>query len=304
MSQQYEQAVIERDRRERADQSWLVFTIIGILVIIVIILTISLFSSSSTRQPVNTEFQKTLFEQTIALRDVNDFLSNQANKDKRFFSKLTKYSNEVYHRFDIISEFVIDKNLLENQKRFSTKQKSYRTKLNNILNKQEKLALFYDSLSKMNQLLPKLSALNTELNKLLFKDNASSKQIYFVTRQLFLIERIKTTVAVLNNDITTGSQVISETETLGHDMGLLIRVYVGLMEGDYKMDVSKISSLKVRNELIKATKMTKKISTEVSIVLEQGIEAYHFVDLINELKKVSSKLQSSYLVLFLQPNAS
>lgn len=300
MSSQYERAVLERFRHSHNNGPWLTIAIIGLLVILVVIISLSLFSESSTVSERHAEFHKTLFEQTNGLLGVNYFLVSRQDKNKHYFSKLNKYSNEINHRFEIISEFIDNNDLPIDQKRFKATENAYRKNLDAILAKGTQLIQYHNAIQKMIQTLPKLLAKNTEINNLLFKNNASSNHIYYFTRQLFLIERMSSNIKILGSDLGDSSFIVTAADRMSRDMALLIRVYQGLLKGDYKMNVSKINNLKIRNELNKVNKLTKILSTQVSTVIELGPEAFQFIDLRMALNKGSLKLQKSYQTLFFE----
>ncbi len=298
MSYEYEQAVKQWDKFANKSPSWLTLGITVFFIFLVIVFTISLFSADSTKNEVVIEFQKTLFEQSNELMDVNYYLSNNQNKDKRYFSKLQKYTNQIEHRFQIISEFIVNNDLKFNKKKFKQAEKAYRKKLGIILKSKKELINYYKSLKSMQKNIPKILTLNTEINDLLFKSNSSNTHIYFITRQLFILERISSNLKSLDVQQNNASSILSAADRLGRDMALLIRVYRGLLKGDYKMNVSKINSLKVRSGLKKVTKLATSLSSDISVLLQQGPKAFQFIDMRNGLQIDSLKLQVYYQALF------
>ncbi|MFV2061292.1 MAG: hypothetical protein ACC653_11465 [Gammaproteobacteria bacterium] len=297
MSSQYERAVIERERLNK-NPNFLTLGIIGFITVGLIILSVSLFGHSSKTNKVRTEFQKTLFEQTNELFDVNYLLMHRANKNKLYFFKLNKYTNQIQHRFDIISEFIDINNVDVNAKKFAASERKYQTKINLILGKKDNLIQYHAALLKMKQLLPKMLAQNTEINNLLFKSNASKNHIYYVTRQLFLIERLVASVNELIAYKTNPELLVTASDRMGRDMVLINRIYQGLLKGDYKMNVTKINNLKVRDGLSKIDKIAKKISQEVSVVLEKAPDVFQFINVRTDLQLESLKLQKNYQALF------
>ncbi len=298
MSYEYEQAVKQWDKFANKSPGWLTLGIIGFFVFLVINFTVSLFSVDATKNEVVIEFQKTLFEQSNELMDVNLYLSNDQKKDKRYFFKLQKYSNQIEHRFQIISEFIVNNDLKFNKKKLKQTEKAYRSKLDKILKSKKELISYHKSLTTMQKNIPKILTLNTEINDLLFKSNSSSTHIYFITRQLFILERIASDLKALDVQQDNASSILSAADRLGRDMALLIRVYRGLLKGDYKMNVSKINNLKVRRGLNKVTKLATSLSSDVGILLQQGSKAFHFIDMRNGLQIDSLKLQVYYQALF------
>ncbi|MFV1984311.1 MAG: hypothetical protein ACC657_12275 [Thiohalomonadales bacterium] len=300
MSLQYDRAVLQRERLRKYSPNWLTIAIIGFITFGVFVLAVTLFGTSSSENNLSVEFQETLFEQTDGMLDVNSLLSSTQKKNKRYFSKLTKYANQINHRFEVIDEFIENNDVVVDQKRFAASESSYRKKLNLILETKNGLIKYHNSLLKMRQTLPKLLSQNTEINTLLLKNNASNNHIYYVTRQLFLIERLTGSVNDLGSNSTNPGLIVTTSDRIGRDTALLIRVYRGLLKGDYKMNVSKINNLKIRNALKKVLKMAMALSKEVTIVLHQGNEAFQFIDARLGLQKNSLKLQKSYHALFFE----
>lgn len=298
MSSQYEQAANQRDRHSNKDPNWITIAIVGFVIICVIVISVSFFGGSSGKSKRDTEFQKTLFEQTNGLLDVNYFLISGQDKNQRYFLKLRKYIDQIYHRFEIIAEFIDSNDVPVDQKKLIATENGYRKKIDLIQENSKDLIAYHDSLKKMKQTLPKLLAQNTEINNRLLEDNASNNHIYYVTRQLFLIERITNNINDLGTNLNDSNLIITAADRMGRDMALLIRVYRGLLKGDYKMNVSKINNLKVRVELNKASKLAMTLSNDISIVLENGPEAFQFLDTRNALLKDSEKLQKNYQALF------
>jgi len=298
MSEQYDQAVIERSHFENKNPLWFFVGIIALVVIITLVVGMSFMGGSSTKNKLGIEFQKTLFEQTDGLLDVDYHLFSSQNKDKRYFSTLNKYTDEIHHRFEIISEFIDDHNIEVDVKGFAQFETQYRNKMDLILSKRKNLIAYHNALLKMKQNLPKLLALNTEVNNLLFKNNGSKNHIYFITRQLFLIERLTSNVTVLAAYLTDAELIVTAMDRMGRDMALLLRIYKGFLKGNYQMNVSKINNLKVRAQINKTSKLAQSLSKEITIILEQGPDAFQFIDERNNLQKYSIKLQKSYQVLF------
>jgi hypothetical protein len=85
-------------------------------------------------------------------------------------------------------------------------------------------------------------------------------------------------------------------------MALLIRVYRGLLKGNYKMNVAKINNLKIRNELNKVLKLSENISKDVSNILRIGPSAFQFIEMRNGLVKDTLALQANYQSLFFVSN--
>jgi hypothetical protein len=297
MSSQYERAVIERERMNKYP-NLLTLGIIGFISVGLIVLSISLFGHSSKTNKLRTEFHKTLFEQTNELFDVNYLLLHRFDKNKQYFFKLNKYSNQIQHRFDIISEFIIDNNVDVDSSRYSASEKKYRKKINFILDRKDSLIQYHAALIKMRQMLPKLLAQNTEINNLLFKSNASRNHIYYVTRQLFLIERLMASIEELAAYKKDSESIVTAADRMGRDMVLINRIYQGLLKGDYKMNVTKINNLKVRDGLNKVHKIAKNISKQVTTILEHAPDIFQFIDVRNGLQIESLKLQKNYQALF------
>ncbi len=302
MSEQYEQAVLERNSYGSSNSSWIFLAVIFVLALIIIFLSLSKLETNSNQNALIIEFQKTLFEQTNGLNDLTAYLSNNDEKNKHYFTRIKKYSNEIYHRFIIISEFIVDNGLLVDQKKFSRAEKNYRKPLDAILEQREKLIQFYKALGKVQQTLPRLLALNSEVTELLIQDNTSENHTYFITRQLFLIERVSNSVQILMDNVTGSAKVIAAADRIGRDMALIMRVYKGLLDGDYRMNVAKIKNLKVRAQLQKIAKTNVPLSKEIGIVLQLGIEVFQFSDRRFELEQQSKKLQKNYQTLFFDPN--
>jgi len=275
MSLQYDRAVLQRERLRKYSPNWLTIAIIGFITFGVFVLAVTLFGTSPSENNLSIEFQETLFEQTDAMLDVNSLLTSTQKKNKRYFSKLTKYADQIKHRFEIIDEFIENNDVVVDQKRFAASESSYRKKLDLILETKNEIIKYHYSLQKMRQTLPRLLSQNTEINTLLLKNNASNNHIYYVTRQLFLIERLTGSVNDLGSNLTNPGLIVTTSDRIGRDTALLIRVYRGLLKGDYKMNVSKINNLKIRNALKKVLKMAKVLSKDVAIVLHQGNEAFY-----------------------------
>ena len=298
MSEQYEQALLARNRFENKNPKWFLFGIIALIAILAIIFGASFFSGSSKKNKPAIEFQKILFEQSDGLLDVDYHLFSSQGKDKRYFTNLNRYSDEIQHRFEVISEFIDDYNISVDKKSFAKLKDKYQKTINSIMSKQKNLTGYHSALLNMKQKLPKLLALNTEINNLLFKNSGSKNHVYYVTRQLFLIERLSSSVTVMAAYLPDAELIVTSADRMGRDMALLLRIYQGLLKGDYQMNVSKINNLKVRGKINKALKLAKSLSKDITGILEQGPDAFQFIDDRTNLQKYSIKLQKSYQTLF------
>lgn len=135
-----------------------------------------------------------------------------------------------------------------------------------VLNAEGTIRMLSEFVGAINEAMPNLLALSDEVVSLMIESGASASQIYIASRQLMLVPRISVNA---NKVLQGGVGSSAAAEHFGRDAALFGRVLTGMLNGDRKMNVSRVTYPDARDKLKEVTEQFEIVQELVSRVLEQ-----------------------------------
>ncbi|MDT8383591.1 MAG: methyl-accepting chemotaxis protein [Gammaproteobacteria bacterium] len=135
-----------------------------------------------------------------------------------------------------------------------------------VLNAEGTIRMLSEFVGAINETMPNLLALSDEVVSLMIESGASASQIYIASRQLMLVPRISVNA---NKVLQGGVGSSAAAEHFGRDAALFGRVLTGMLNGDRKMNVSRVAYPDARDKLKEVTEQFEIVQELVGRVLEQ-----------------------------------
>ena len=110
-----------------------------------------------------------------------------------------------------------------------------RQNIDEILKAQENIIAIGEFSAVISEFVPQMQELLTELSEVLINSRASSRQIFTVSEQSMLIQRINSNV---NQVLEGGQKTAAAIDQFSRDADLFGRVLEGLMNGDRDLGIA------------------------------------------------------------------
>ena len=137
---------------------------------------------------------------------------------------------------------------------------------NTILGAEKNIRGLSQYIASINAAMPNLLAMSDEVVSLMIESGSSASQVYVASRQLMLIPRISVNA---NKMLAGGEGAKKASERFGRDTALFGRVLEAMLQGDRRMNISRVTDPDAREKLMTITKQFKTVHDLVGTVLEQ-----------------------------------
>lgn len=142
-------------------------------------------------------------------------------------------------------------------------------------------------ITSINDEMPNMLALSDEVVSTMIESGASASQVYVATRQLMLLPRI----SVNANKILAGGEGTKDaSDKFGRDAALYGQVLDAMLNGNRKMNISRVTDPDAREKLVKISKQYKVLHELVGTVLEQVPLLFKAQEASLDMLKDSEKL--------------
>lgn len=144
--------------------------------------------------------------------------------------------------------------------------KNFGKNADTILRAEGTIRMLSEFVGAVNETMPNLLALSDEVVSLMIETGASSSQVYIASRQLMLVPRISVNA---NKVLAGGSGSSAAAERFGRDAALFGRVLDGMIKGNRKMNVRRVSDPDAREKLKEVAEQFETVRELVGRILEQ-----------------------------------
>lgn len=139
-----------------------------------------------------------------------------------------------------------------------------RAHVDSILNNQEPILSVRSVIEGIRDVMPDLEGVSTDIATGLVEAKASQSQIYFATRQLFLAQRISTSLS----DVLTGGAVTAlAVDQLTQDVDELKTVVLALQKGNSSMGLEPVVGDSIKGSLLEVAAIAGSIDDSLSMML-------------------------------------
>ncbi|RMG34615.1 MAG: chemotaxis protein, partial [Gammaproteobacteria bacterium] len=115
-----------------------------------------------------------------------------------------------------------------------------------ILRNKEIILSIGELAGRINELVPQLQETSDQVVRQLVRAKASPRQVYVATRQLMLVQRIDNNVGKV---LAGGAETAAAIDQFAQDADLFGRVLDGMLKGDERLDIAKVSDPDGRSAL-------------------------------------------------------
>ncbi|HHI93035.1 MAG TPA: chemotaxis protein [Gammaproteobacteria bacterium] len=135
-----------------------------------------------------------------------------------------------------------------------------------VLRAEGTIRMLSEFVGAVNETMPNLLALSDEVVSLMIETGANSSQVYIASRQLMLVPRISVNA---NKVLAGGTGSSAAAERFGRDAALFGRVLDGMLKGNRKMNIRRVSDPDAREKLKEVAEQFETVHELVGRILEQ-----------------------------------
>ncbi len=135
-----------------------------------------------------------------------------------------------------------------------------------VLRAEGTIRMLSEFVGAVNETMPNLLALSDEVVSLMIETGANSSQVYIASRQLMLVPRISVNA---NKVLAGGAGSSAAAERFGRDAALFGRVLDGMLKGNRKMNIRRVSDPDAREKLKEVAEQFETVHELVGRILEQ-----------------------------------
>lgn len=139
-----------------------------------------------------------------------------------------------------------------------------RSHVDAILNNQDAILSVKEVITAVKDVLPDLLEVSTEITNALVEKKADPSQIYYTTRQLFLAQRINSS---LNEVLAGGFATALAVDQLTQDVDELKTVVDALLNGNSALGIKAIKSAEVKEQLLEVTAILGDLDDSLGMIL-------------------------------------
>ncbi|RTZ73594.1 MAG: chemotaxis protein [Gammaproteobacteria bacterium] len=139
-----------------------------------------------------------------------------------------------------------------------------RSHVDAILNNQDAILSVKEIINSIKDTLPDLLELSTEVTNALVEEKADPSQIYYATRQLFLAQRINSS---LNEVLSGGSATALAVDQLTQDVDELKTVVDALLNGSSALGVKAVKDDDLKEQLLEITAILGDLDDSLNTIL-------------------------------------
>jgi twitching motility protein PilJ len=170
-----------------------------------------------------------------------------------------------------------------------------------ILRAEGTIRMLSEFVGAVNETMPSLLALSDEVVSLMIETGANSSQVYIASRQLMLVPRISVNA---NKVLAGGKGAPAAAERFGRDAALFGRVLDGMLKGNRKMNVRRVTDPDAREKLNEVSELFETVHELVGRILEQTTTLFeaqtaasNMVEKSEALLGATTRLRNTYTQL-------
>jgi len=156
-----------------------------------------------------------------------------------------------------------------------------------VLRAEGTIRMLSEFVGAVNETMPNLLALSDEVVSLMIETGANSSQVYIASRQLMLVPRISVNA---NKVLAGGEGAAAAAERFGRDAALFGRVLDGMLKGDRRMNIRRVSDPDAREKLKEVVEQFETVHELVGRILEQTPALFEVQKASNDMTAKSEAL--------------
>ncbi len=278
-----------------------VLTTLAVLVLVSLVVALATFLHTAKRDTYDEQYLIRIAEQQVLAQRVAKYALSSARGEMESFTTL----KQTRDRFETImwelkngaksvdlpaapSEVMPKVRDLENQ------WLGLRQNIDEILKAQENIIAIGEFSAVISEFVPQMQELLTELSEVLINSRASSRQIFTVSEQSMLIQRINSNV---NQVLEGGQKTAAAIDQFSRDADLFGRVLEGLMNGDSDLGIEMLNDKIARQRLQDVTALFSTIQDNAAEIIQNIPEVLPALEAASQVNVASDATSNAAAAL-------
>jgi len=268
--------------------------VFGVSAIITFLAALGLLIYDANRSSYDTGYLNNLGDQRVYSQTMTNFAVSASRGQSDSFDKLSDLRNRFQTNYTTMKDGNVDtgfkpspESMQDEFAAVETVWLAYRQNVDNILDRKDSILSLGQSVIAITDAIPNLLALSDEVVGILIEQGAAPQQIYIASRQLMLTQRMAQNVTRV---VQGGGGAATAADRFGRDTALFGRVLRGMVNGDKRLRISKITDPDARDKLAEVTDVYKALRDLVDKVLSASPELFLVQDATTQLQLASGEL--------------
>jgi twitching motility protein PilJ len=271
--------------------------ILGAALLLLLASAVAVFFYVDTQANYDKEYISLAGELRVLSQGIVKNSVESASANVSAFKLLKKTRNEFENNLNLLRDGNPETGLPaspeEIQDKLTTVEnlwKNFGSNADTILRAEGTIRMLSEFVGAINETMPNLLALSDEVVSLMIETGSSASQVYVASRQLMLVPRISVNA---NKVLQGGAGSSAAAERFGRDAALFGRVLDGMLNGNRKMNVSRVRDPDARDKLAEVSQQFETVHELVGRILEQTPTLFEAQKASTNMVKKSEAILSS-----------
>ena len=282
--------------------------VLGGSLLVLLALAAATFFYVGTQTKYDKEYISLAGEQRVLSQSIVKNAAESSSATVSAFRLLKQTRNQFENNLNLLRDGNPETGLPpspeEAQKSLAAVEKLWKTfgkNADTILHAEGTIRMLSEFVGAVNEAMPNLLALSDEVVSLMIETGASANQVYIASRQLMLVPRISVNA---NKVLAGGADAPAAAERFGRDAALFGRVLDGMLKGNRRMNIKRVSEPDAREKLKEVSAQFDTVHELVGRILEQTPTLFdaqkaaaNMVAKSEALLKATTQLRNTYTQL-------
>jgi twitching motility protein PilJ len=249
-----------------------VITTLAVLVLVSLIFALATFLHTTRRDAYDEQYLIRIAEQQVLAQRIAKYALSSARGEMESFTTLQKTRD----RFETIMWELKNgsksadlpaapSEVMPKVDELETQWLELRQNIDEILLAQENILVIGEFSSVISEFVPQMQELLSELSEAMIKKGVSSRQVFHVSQQSMLIQRINSNV---NQVLEGGQKTAAAIDQFSRDADLFGRVLDGLKKGDRNLDIESLTDKGARRQLAEVATLFSTIQDNTAEIIQ------------------------------------
>ena len=271
--------------------------LLAVLTLLAVIATIATFAYVSRVEEHGEKYFSRVSEQRVLGQQIAKYALESSAGDPASFDRLRNGRDRF---ITLVAELKsgspeaglppTPERMAEPLQRMENSWLALRAFVDEILLNQKAILSIREFVEVINREGPRLQQVSEEVVNILVKTKADQQQVYIATRQLMLAQRLQENV---NSVLEGGTRTALSIDQFSKDTDRFGRVLNGMLTGDSRLNVQRVSDEQAEAKLAEAAKLFRTISDHVAEIIELAPNVLPALEAIGEVTPSSDALDQA-----------
>lgn len=275
--------------------------VLSILLLIAIALSILTFFHEFTKARHDEQYLLRGAEQRVLAQRIAKYALGASAGDSEAFAQLNASRNRYSEILDELKNGSPDAGLpavpeeLRSTLRDAESQwLELRSHADKILSSETAILTIGALVDEITEAIPQLEAISEQVVSQLVETGAKTPQVYQAARQLMLAQRIENNVSRV---LSGGSATAAAIDQFSQDADQFSQVLNGLLQGDQRLGITKITRAGQREQLDAAAELFKRINNDTIAIVDKIPAVLPALEIKSDVTAASDRLDAAVGVL-------